>query len=55
MMNTLELDYPFGDLLGDSKFHELGEYLKLHYQEKNAVNDIADRNIPMHTLIFCCG
>ena len=55
MMNNFDSDYPFGDFLEDSKFYEPSEYLQLHLQKKNEVNDMAKGNIPMYDLIFCCG
>ena len=55
MINTFESEYPFGNLLEDSKFDELSEYLQFHFQKKNAVNALDEGNISMHALIFCCG
>ena len=54
MINTFESEYPFGNLLEDSKFDELSEYLQFHFQKKNAVNALDEGNISMHALIFCC-
>ena len=51
-MNTFDSEYPFGDFLEDSNFDELSEFLQYHFQKKNAVNNMAESNIPMHALIF---
>ena len=54
MINTLYSEYPFGDLLVDSKFDELSEYLQSHYQYTNTGDSLAEGNIPMHDLVFSC-
>ena len=48
-------EYPLGDLLEESKFDELSEFLQSHCQKNNAVNKIGKSKIPMHALIFRCG
>ena len=51
-MNTFESEKQLGDFLEDSKLYELSKFLQLHCQKKNAVNTMAESNIPMHALIF---
>ena len=54
-MNTFESYCLFGYFLEDSEFDELIDYLQLHFQNKDTVNDMAKGNIQMHALIFHCG
>ena len=54
-MNNFESEYPFDNFLGNSKFDELSEFLQSHFQKTDAVNNMAESNIPMHALIFKCG
>ena len=51
-MNTFESEYPYGDLLEYSEFDELSKFLKSNFHKNDAVNTMADSNIPMHALIF---
>ena len=54
-MNNFDSEYPCGNFLEDSKFDELSEFLQSHCQKKNAGNNIAESNSPMHSFIFWCG
>ena len=45
---------PLGDFIYDYKFEELNDYLQSHCQKKNSVNAMAEANIPMNAMIFCC-
>ena len=54
-MNTFDSEYPFEYFFEDSKFDELSELLHTHCQKNNAVNTMAESNIPIHALIFLCG
>ena len=53
-MKTFESYYKFGDFLEDYKFDELSKYLRSYSQNKNVINSMAEGNISMHALIFCC-
>ena len=54
-MNNFDSEHPFGYFLEDYKFDELSKFIQSHFQKNNAVNNMAESNIPMYALIFLCG
>ena len=53
-LDSTKTEYPFDNFLEDSKLDELIKVLNSHCQKKNALNNMAERNIHMHSLISQC-